>query len=128
MTLVGLVGAGPRMYSARGLEESDFLERSNSGAMTARDQAAYIKIRTMALLKQFGPAGNAGAIFKTREEPLGPLLNGFNGSLARAKSCDCICMHACMHGRRVGRTDEHASRTGGNVMRTDARRVGQTNV
>ena len=39
----------------------------------------------MALLKQFGPAGNAGAIFKTQEEPLGPLLNGFNGSLARAK-------------------------------------------
>ena len=39
----------------------------------------------MALLKQSDHAGNAGAIFKTREEPLGPLLNGFNGSLARAK-------------------------------------------
>ena len=39
----------------------------------------------MALLKQFDLAGNAGAMFKTREEPLGPLLNGFNGALARAK-------------------------------------------
>ena len=44
------------------------------------------KIRTMALLKLFDHAENAGAIFKTGErEPLGPLLNGFNGSLARAK-------------------------------------------
>ena len=41
----------------------------------------------MALLKLFDHAGNAGAIFKTAGEPLplGPLLNGFNGSLARAK-------------------------------------------
>ena len=39
----------------------------------------------MALLKKFDHAGSACAIFKTRGEPSGALLNGFNGSLARAQ-------------------------------------------